>query len=268
MTTRHTNNTASANCMIHKEIGSGTFSKIYQITRPNTLDPQKSFALKLLSPFHAHLVDNEKGALRKIPEHKNIIKCFDDFDEMVAFGRIWKAVLLEYAAAGDLFSMVSKGKLTEELAQSYYNQMLSALTAAHSVHVYHRDIKLENILIGQTGEILICDWGLSSISQDGIAHTTTLVGTIGYMEPSMFIQNNIYSMKDADLWAALCVFFTCIIGHPPFIKASMSDYHYSCIVTDPHKFWMSIGKYNSSSKKFTDISPELAEFFAEKFQRK
>lgn len=251
---------------VHEKIGTGTFSEIYRITFLE--GDTASFALKLLSPHQSHLADNEMDALKHLPSHPNIVKCVDRYNRIQVLHRIWDAIVLEYASSGDLYSLISnKGKLSEETARRYYKQIRSALAASHSVHVYHRDIKLENILIGRDENILICDWGLASVNPTGVDHTTTLAGTVPYMDPDMFAQNNTYSLKRADLWAALCAFFICVVGHPPFTKAHFSDYHYSKMLTKPEIFWRSIGKYNLGKKKYENISFELVEFFTKSFQR-
>ena len=70
---------------------------------------------------------------------------------------------MEYIEGGDLFDAISQsGKLGEEKAKVYFSQILIGLEYLHSVGVTHRDMKPENILIGEYGKIKIADFGLGN----------------------------------------------------------------------------------------------------------
>ena len=77
----------------------------------------------------------------------------------------------------------------------------------------HRDLKLENILLGEDGYLRISDFGLSKIMKD-LEHTMTKnIGTAVYMAPEM--QDRSYT-KDIDWWSVGIIAYELLVGNPPF----------------------------------------------------
>ena len=67
-----------------------------------------------------------------------------------------------------MLSYVRKRRqLKEDVAKSIFKQMINGLAYCHSKNILHRDIKLDNILLSATGEIKICDFGVSKIVHRG-----------------------------------------------------------------------------------------------------
>ncbi|CAB4301497.1 unnamed protein product [Prunus armeniaca] len=95
--------------------------------------------------------------------------------------------VLEYVKGGELFHKVSKGRLKEDMARMYFQQLISAVDFCHSRGVYHRDLKPENLLLDENGTLKISDFGLSALAeskrQDGLLHTTC--GTPAYVAPEV-----------------------------------------------------------------------------------
>jgi serine/threonine protein kinase len=255
---------------IHDKIGSGTFSEIYQVTY--SLPTEKAvlghvYAVKLMSTTYSGLLENELSILRKLPAHTNIIKYIDDYANVFAKGRFWNAIVFEYVERGDLFSIISRhGKLHENVARIYYNQIVDALRATHAMHIFHRDLKLENILVDATDRILICDWGLAIHAPSGTSNSAYRVGTVANMSPEMLCPKTTYRLDAADRWASNCVLFTCVMGHPPFIKAHPTDWHYSSLLKNATQFWKSIHKYDEDKQTPVNISDSLYAMLTHAFQ--
>ena len=100
----------------------------------------------------------------------------------------------------------------------------------------HRDIKLENILIDNLGQVKICDFGVSKLLPDETATAEECCGTPAYMAPEVvmcgvtdqspkkhskskykkeLLEKKPYGMK-ADIWSAGVVLYTLLYGHLPF----------------------------------------------------
>lgn len=78
--------------------------------------------------------------------------------------------------------------LLEDMLRNMLFQMLSALQYMHeSLHIAHRDIKVENIMIGLDGRVTLVDFGLCH--QEGV-RLTEVAGSIKYVAPEMLIHSN------------------------------------------------------------------------------
>ena len=89
-------------------------------------------------------------------DHPNIIKLYEVYDQPNCY-----VIVMELCEGGDLFKAVTQGLTDYEQTISITKQILSALNYLHSQKIVHRDIKLENILLDATGNVKICDFGVS-----------------------------------------------------------------------------------------------------------
>ncbi|TXG65279.1 hypothetical protein EZV62_006554 [Acer yangbiense] len=68
--------------------------------------------------------------------------------------------VMEYAKGGELFAkIIAKGRLNEDLARRYFQQLISAVDFCHSRGIYHRDLKPENLLLDKKEDLKISDFG-------------------------------------------------------------------------------------------------------------
>ncbi|GJN10627.1 hypothetical protein PR202_ga28737 [Eleusine coracana subsp. coracana] len=144
------------------------------------------------------------------------IKILDKAKVMGSKTRIY--IVLEYVMGGELHDIIaSSGKLKEDEARRYFQQLINAVDYCHSRGVYHRDLKLENLLLDIAGTLKISDFGLSAISEqlkaDGLLHTTC--GTANYVAPEV-INDKGYDGATADLWSCGVILFVLLAGYLPF----------------------------------------------------
>ena len=86
------------------------------------------------------------------------------------------------------FFEVSKrcGAFSEETCRFYFKQLLSALQHCHRQKVAHADIKLENVIFDNTGNLKLIDFGLShKIKHTDRGRYPKLLGTVSYMAPEV-----------------------------------------------------------------------------------
>jgi serum/glucocorticoid-regulated kinase 2 len=166
--------------------------------------------------FHER-AKNEIKILSKI-ESDFIIKYYYHFEDDFYF-----YIFLEYANGGDLFHYIRRyGRLEEEKAFGYFEQILSALDYCHVKKMVHHDVKLENILIVKDGSIRLSDFGFAvemlysgggNNGNHGLINSCS--GSPLYMCPELF-SNQPHNEK-VDVWGlGVCLYFMLTDMYPFF----------------------------------------------------
>jgi serine/threonine protein kinase len=117
---------------------------------PGPISPTDSATMNFIEKL-----ENEVQLLMRL-DHPNVIKTYqviDSHDECY--------VVMQYASGGEMMEyMVVKSCLSEKEARRFFGQLVSALEHIHQASVVHRDLKLENLLLDDKGNVLISDFGL------------------------------------------------------------------------------------------------------------
>lgn len=202
-------------------LGQGTFAKVYHGRNINT---GQSVAIKIVDKekiLRVGLIDQIKReiSVMRLVRHPNIVQLYE---VMASKTKIYFA--MEYVRGGELFNKVAKGKLREEVARKYFQQLVDAVEFCHSRGVYHRDLKPENLLLDENGDLKISDFGLSALQesrrQDGLLHTTC--GTPAYVAPEV-INKRGYDGAKADIWSCGVVLFVLLAGYLPFYDSNLME---------------------------------------------
>merc|ERR1719204_2188072 len=148
-------------------------------------------------------------------------------------------LVLEYAPGGELFDILYyTSSLKEDVARTYFKQIINGLEACHNANVVHRDLKPQNLLLDSKYNLKITDFGLSKIIQsdaDAIMKTT-YVGTRGYQAPELLL-NQKYDLK-CDVFSVGVILFILMAGYPPFEQASKNDKWFKPLMKgNIDKFW-------------------------------
>src|SRR5262249_51878060 len=127
-----------------------------------------------------------------------------------------KFITMEYVDGGDLKSLiVERGKLPPVEAVDIVRQICQALDAAHSEGVVHRDLKPQNIMLDQTGRVIVMDFGIAhSKDMPGMTMTGALMGTPEYMSPEQ-AKGEKTDLR-ADIFAIGIIFYEMLTGKIPF----------------------------------------------------
>src|SRR5262249_45543554 len=127
-----------------------------------------------------------------------------------------KFITMEYIDGGDLKSLiVERGKLPPVEAVDIVRQICQALDAAHSEGVVHRDLKPQNIMLDQTGRVVVMDFGIAhSKGMSGMTMTGALMGTPEYMSPEQ-ARGEKTDLR-ADIFAVGIIFYEMLTGKIPF----------------------------------------------------
>ncbi|CAN1243415.1 CBL-interacting serine/threonine-protein kinase 25 [Linum perenne] len=125
--------------------------------------------------------------------------------------------VMEYVRGGELFAKVARGRLKEDSARKYFQQLISAVDFCHSRGVSHRDLKPENLLLDENEDLKVSDFGLSALPEqlwnDGLLHTQC--GTPAYVAPEVLRKKG-YDGARADLWSCGVILFVLLAGFLPF----------------------------------------------------
>lgn len=119
---------------------------------------------------------------------------------------------------------MAKGRLKEDVARKYFQQLINAVDFCHSRGVYHRDLKPENLLLDENENLKVSDFGLSAFAeskrQDGLLHTTC--GTPAYVAPEV-INRRGYDGAKADIWSCGVILFVLLAGYLPFQDSNLME---------------------------------------------
>jgi serine/threonine-protein kinase len=94
------------------------------------------------------------------------------------------------------------------------DQLLAALDCAHRHGVWHRDIKPANLLVTNSGQLKITDFGIARIESVVLTQITSTIGTPGYMAPEQYIGDSVDHR--IDVFAAGAILYGMLTGRPPF----------------------------------------------------
>ena len=142
--------------------------------------------------------------------HPNIVRFYD----CIQIGsKVY--ILLEYASNGCLYFYIDTQKgIPERLALRFLYEAAGALAYLHSQGVIHRDVKPENMLLDDTFNLKLCDFGWATRLQSENDVRNSICGTYQYMPPEVCFSTT-HTFK-ADIWSLGILFYEMLHGRPPF----------------------------------------------------
>ncbi|CAN1283640.1 CBL-interacting serine/threonine-protein kinase 20 [Linum perenne] len=162
-----------------KLLGKGNFAKVYHARNIQT---GQNVAIKVIdkSKIPAGMTSDQikrEISVMRLVRHPNVVHLFE-----------------------------AKGRLREETARKYFQQLIAAVEFCHSRGVYHRDLKPENLLLDEQGNLKVSDFGLSAIRD-----STTVVMRKGY------------DGAKTDIWSCGVVLFVLLAGYLPFHDPNLME---------------------------------------------
>ncbi|MEV7233343.1 protein kinase [Streptomyces sp. NPDC051020] len=110
--------------------------------------------------------------------------------------------------------------------------VLSALRAAHTAGVLHRDVKPGNVLLARDGQVLLTDFGIAAIEGDStITRTGELVGSIDYLAPERVRGGD--PGPASDLWSLGATLYSAVEGRSPFRRTSPISTMQAVVAEEP-----------------------------------
>jgi len=123
-------------------------------------------------------------------------------------------MVLEYAGS-ELFNyIVDHGRMQEDKARQFFQQIVCAVEYCHRHKIVHRDLKPENLLLDENLHVKIADFGLSNIMTDG-NFLKTSCGSPNYAAPEV-ISGKLYAGPEVDVWSCGVILYVLLVGRLPF----------------------------------------------------
>eukprot|EP00742_Colponemidia_sp_Colp-10_P004662 GILJ01004973.1.p1 GENE.GILJ01004973.1~~GILJ01004973.1.p1 ORF type:complete len:817 (+),score=151.65 GILJ01004973.1:177-2627(+) len=202
-----------------KLLGKGAFGKVNQGTQKLT---GETVAIKMIDKsairdgMAKRRIMQEVTILKRLV-HPNLIRLYEVIESSKHI-----ILVMEYAGGGDLLTYVrSRGKLQEAESKRIFKQLVRGVEYCHSRSVIHRDIKLENVLLDEFGDVKLADFGVSAVCKVGkklLEHC----GTPSYIAPEIILDRG-YEGLPVDVWSMGVVLFAMTCGHVPFKGENMID---------------------------------------------
>jgi serine/threonine protein kinase len=202
------------NYILGSQIGQGAYAIVRSAIQKgsNRKVAMKTYEKsKLLDPHRKRCVKREIDVL-EILDHPTIVKLF----EVIDAGKQLH-LSMEYIGGCSLHSYLKRRpnrKLEESEVRRIFKQILQGIDYSHKKNVTHRDIKLENILLDESNNVKIIDFGFATCFSHE-KKVKLFCGTPSYMAPE--IVNRIeYSGPPADVWALGVLLYVMLCGTYPF----------------------------------------------------
>jgi serine/threonine protein kinase len=196
-----------------KEIGRGGMGIVFQA---HDKQLKEQVAIKVLSPLLSNNTDGierlkrEVSAARKIT-HPNVIRIHD-----ISESGGLHFVSMEYFSGTTLKEIIKRdGSYSAAQGSQIVFQICDGLESAHRHGVIHRDLKSQNIIVNEHGELKIIDFGLAtSIHQQGMTATGLILGTPEYMAPEQVSGKK--ADERADIYSFGIILYEIFTGRVPF----------------------------------------------------
>lgn len=149
-------------------------------------------------------------SLNTVP-HKNIVEFLDFFEDE----KYYHIEMVPHGNPGtDLFDLIEmRPDMDEEECKIIFKQVVDAVAHLHKHGIVHRDIKDENIVVDEKGEVNLIDFGSAAFIKQG--PFDVFVGTIDYAAPEV-LSGNPYEGKPQDVWALGILLYTVVYKENPF----------------------------------------------------
>jgi len=216
---------------ILEQLGEGGMAVVYKAFDTRL---ERNVAIKVILPGKEHTekflkrFEREAKALASL-NHQNIVKVID-YGEQEGIPYL----VMEYLAGGTLKQKMSGKPMPWKDSIRLLIPIANALASAHKNNIIHRDVKPANVLIAQTGETMLSDFGIAKILEAeetlDLTGTGVGVGTPEYMSPEQAQGKQVDARSD--VYSLGVVFYEMLTGRKPY----QADTPYAVVikhVTEP-----------------------------------
>src|SRR5437763_11365542 len=199
------------------ELGRGGMGAVYLAEQPGL---GREVAIKELVPSAAA----DPTALKRFLQEAQVVARFShpnlvQLHDMEQIGAA-NYIVLEFVRGKSLRDWLNKGEIPMPQVFAVMHGVLQALDYAHRHAIVHRDMKPENVLISDEGNVKVADFGIARLTDESAppgstaTKTGTTVGTPQYMSPEQVASSKVDGRSD--LYSAGIMFYELIVGQPPF----------------------------------------------------
>eukprot|EP01116_Phalansterium_solitarium_P019162 TRINITY_DN5270_c0_g2_i1.p1 TRINITY_DN5270_c0_g2~~TRINITY_DN5270_c0_g2_i1.p1 ORF type:complete len:650 (+),score=204.34 TRINITY_DN5270_c0_g2_i1:113-2062(+) len=200
-----------------KELGSGSFGQVYKGIYKN-----RPVAIKIsmaIDPKHITEFLGEAEVMTSIKHHKNVLRLFG-----ICIHESKPIIVLEFMGGGTLLGhLQSTAYISDEQQLKYLRGIAAGLQPLAQHSLVHRDLAARNILLDETMEPKIADFGMSRVvrSEDKVGQTQTNMGPIRWMAPES-IRNLVYS-EASDVWSYGVLVWEIVTRKAPHAEMSLLE---------------------------------------------
>jgi len=209
--------------VVKRELGRGGMGAVYLAEQTGL---GREVAIKELIPSAAADPIALKRFLQEAQvmartSHPNLVQVYDMEQIQGA-----NYIVLEFVRGKSLRDWLNRGAIPLPQVFAVMHGVLQALDYAHRHAIVHRDMKPENVLLSDEGDVKVADFGIARLTDDSAGpgstatKTGTTVGTPQYMSPEQVASSKVDGRSD--LYSAGIMFYELIVGEPPF-TASEAD---------------------------------------------
>ncbi|HXC76598.1 MAG TPA: serine/threonine-protein kinase [Candidatus Acidoferrum sp.] len=202
--------------LVKGELGRGGMGAVYLAEQPG-LGREVAIKELILSPAAdptALMRFLQEAQVMARTSHPNLVQVHDL--EQIGDANY---IVLEFVRGRSLRDMVNQGRVPLPQTFAVMHGVLQALDYAHKHSIVHRDMKPENVLLSDEGNVKVADFGIARLTDDSgpggtATKTGTTVGTPQYMSPEQVASSKVDGRSD--LYSAGIMLYELVVGQPPF----------------------------------------------------
>nr|XP_020008691.1 sperm motility kinase Z-like [Castor canadensis] len=167
-------------------------------------------AVKVVKKGERNFLSGSEVDLMRALDHPQVIRLFQ-----VIEGQQHIFLVMEHAAGGPLWrSILHLGRLREAEARRLFWQMACAVRYCHARGIAHRDLKPNNILLDEAGNVKLADFGLATWFTPG-QKLQLLCGALSFRAPEVYLGQT-YDGPKVDVWSLGVMLYLMVTGQLPF----------------------------------------------------
>lgn len=207
---------------IIKELGSGSFGKVYLVTHKAT---KAQYAIKAIDKKNKNNIEEKPYFRREVEvmykiHHPNVVKLYGHFED-----NNFCYFIMEYIPKGNIYSLITTDKykrISLHQAVSIIKDVISSVYFLHNMNppIIHRDIKPENVLLTDNMMAKLTDFGWSNYIQEDVVRLT-VCGTPIYLAPEIINEKG--HDERVDIWCIGVLMFELVTGNVPFPGNNMEQ---------------------------------------------